>query len=253
MWLPCALSVQGTGFDPIHLASLSFSIMLQIKFSVSSFRLRALQYFTNWHKSQWRETLDFKAAGKNVGRLASLLFAVRCAPASVSSDPNGQCNFASLCLEELPRLGSGHSYDIHVTTLYRKPMSWWPLRSSKTAKVSKGGTEGGKEEEELDEGRGTWHNICLFHRKWGGQGDDSPGAEDASHPEAGQHRRAEGGVPQEGEALPCLWICWEGQINDNVIIISTLRVCVPAYLYYTSQFCSIWTQIVSILRLLSSA
>lgn len=88
-------------------------------------------------------------------------------------------------------------------------MSWWPLRSLKIVKVSEWVGGGGE--------RGLLYHLCLFHRKWGGQGDDPSGAEDASDPEAGQHRRAEGGFSQEGEALPRIRICWEGQFNYTVI------------------------------------
>lgn len=63
--------------------------------------------------------------------------------------------------------------------------------------------------------------LFSFRRKWGGQGDDASGAEDAPDTEAGQHRRAEGGFSQEGETLPCLWICGEGQREHNIIINST--------------------------------
>lgn len=55
-------------------------------------------------------------------------------------------------------------------------------------------------------------SLNLFRRKWGGQRDDSSGAEDAPDPEAGQHCWAEGGLSQEGETLPCVRICGKGQL-----------------------------------------
>lgn len=91
--------------------------------------------------------------------------------------------------------------------LCRKPMSWWLSRSSKTAKVSQRWLEVESGERE----RKAASSLNLSRRKWGGQRDDSSGAEDAPDPEAGQHRRAEGGLSQEGETLSCLWICGKGQ------------------------------------------
>lgn len=103
--------------------------------------------------------------------------------------------------------------------LYRRPMSWWPLRSLKTARVSEG-TVGGATGNE-----GWYHHPYLFHRKWGGQGDDASGAEDAPDPEAGQHRGAEGSFSPERETLPGLRICWEGQSNSAVFFSSERTCC----------------------------
>lgn len=41
----------------------------------------------------------------------------------------------------------------------RKPMSWWPLRSSKTAKVSEGAREGEKEGEKEEQR----YHLCFFN------------------------------------------------------------------------------------------
>lgn len=72
-------------------------------------------------------------------------------------------------------------------------------------------------------------SLNVFCRKWRGQRDDPSGAEDAPDPEAGQHRWAEGGLSQEGETLPCLWICWKGQLSF------TIPVCIALFLDSKSQ------------------
>lgn len=80
----------------------------------------------------------------------------------------------------------------------------------------------GEEKEGGATGKGGWeHHPNLFCRKWGGQGDDASGAEDAADPEAGQHCGAEGSFSQERKTLPGLWICWEGQFNSAVTSLRT--------------------------------
>ena len=90
-------------------------------------------------------------------------------------------------------------------------MKLWPLRNSRTVKVKHGHRWPFIVSPSL--ALEYFWGLIFFplpNRKWGSQGNNTAGAQDAPHSQAGEYCGAEGGLPPTREALPRLWVCGEG-------------------------------------------